>query len=197
MRSSAVLFLTAAGLVAAQETVDTTTVTVSADAATVTAPGVEPETTITWEVDTTTIWSGTETETVWVQPGYDEASETEASATETETVFVPAPVPSEEASETDTETVVVVAPTEEAGETATSTWYEESDTITLVPVETTSFAVIYNDISSTTIVTTTLYTPAPNATASGIETVPTAAAPRLGASGAALVAFGAAGLALL
>ncbi|KAL9949615.1 hypothetical protein D7B24_002982 [Verticillium nonalfalfae] len=181
MRSSAVLFLAAAGLVAAQETVDTTTVTVSAETATVTAS--ESETTLTWEVDTTTIWSGTETETVWVQPGGDDASETEteATATETETVTVP----------------VVVVPSGEDGETATSTWYEESSTITLVPVETTSFVIVYNDISSATTVTTTLYTPAPNATASGIETVPTAGAGRIGASGAALVAFGAAGLALL
>ncbi|PNH45056.1 hypothetical protein VD0004_g2742 [Verticillium dahliae] len=186
MRSSAVLFLAAAGLVAAQETVDTTTVTVSAETATVTAS--ESETTLTWEVDTTTIWSGTETETVWVQPGGDDATETEteteATATETETVTVPV-------------VVVPSVPSGEDGETATSTWYEESSTITLVPVETTSFVIVYNDISSATTVTTTLYTPAPNATASGIETVPTAGAGRIGASGAALVAFGAAGLALL
>ncbi|KAG7104114.1 hypothetical protein HYQ44_015426 [Verticillium longisporum] len=184
MRSSAVLFLAAAGLVAAQEAVDTTTVTVSAETATVTAS--ESETTLTWEVDTTTIWSGTETETVWVQPGGDDATETETEATATETETVTVPV-----------VVVPSVPSGEDGETATSTWYEESSTITLVPVETTSFVIVYNDISSATTVTTTLYTPAPNATASGIETVPTAGAGRIGASGAALVAFGAAGLALL
>ncbi|KAM0330867.1 hypothetical protein ACHAQA_003823 [Verticillium albo-atrum] len=183
MRSSAVLFLTAAGLVAAQDIVDTTTVTVSAETATVIASEVEPETTLTWEVDTTTIWSGTETETVWVSPGASETESADETETETETVYVP-------------------VPSDEAGETATSTWYESSDTITLIPVETTSFAIIYQDVTSTTIVTTTLYTPAPggpapNATASGPETVPTAGAARLGSSGAALIAFGAAGLALL